>query len=69
LKELRGMIRNFLIGELVEINYLEAKQNAQILNIVGDVYTVKIETEKGDGDKIKILEKDIIGYPGGTLNV
>lgn len=61
------MIRNFLVGELVEINYLETKQNAQILNIVGDVYTVKIETEKGDGEKLKILERDIIGYPGGKL--
>jgi len=61
------MIRNFLVGELVEINYLETKQNAQILNIVGGVYTVKIETEKGDGEKLKILERDIIGYPGGKL--
>ena len=61
------MIRNFLVGELVEINYLETKQNAQILNIVGDVYAVKIETEKGDGERIKILEHDIIGYPGGKL--
>ena len=57
------MIRNFLLGEIVEINYLNEKKTAQIMNITGDIHTVKIETENGDGDKIKILEQDIIGYP------
>lgn len=61
------MIRNFLLGEIVEINYLNEKKTAQILDITGDIYTVKIETEEGDGEKIKILEPNIIGYPGGKL--
>jgi hypothetical protein len=61
------MLRNFLIAEMVEINYLSEKKTAQILDIIGDIYTVKIETENGDGKKIKILEPDIIGYLGGEL--
>ena len=59
------MIRNFLIGEIVEIKLKNDVKTAQILNITGDLYAVKIETEEGDGEKIKILENDIIGYPGG----
>jgi len=59
------MIRNFLIGEMVEIFYKNSRENALILDITGDLYTVKIETEAGDGEKIKILEPDIIGYPDG----
>ncbi len=61
------MIRNFLVGEIVEINYKGKVETAQIWDITGDIYTVKIETEEGDGEKIKILENDIIGYPGGVL--
>jgi hypothetical protein len=61
------MIRNFLIGELVEIYYKKTTETALILDITGDLYTVKIETEEGDGEKIKILEHDIIGYQGGEL--
>jgi FKBP-type peptidyl-prolyl cis-trans isomerase 2 len=61
------MIRNFLLGEIVEINYQGKVEKAQIWDITGDIHTVKIETEEGDGDKIKILEHDIIGYPGGEL--
>ena len=61
------MIRNFLIGEIVEIFYKNSRENALILDITGDLYTVKIETEAGDGERIKILEPDIIGYPGGKL--
>jgi hypothetical protein len=61
------MIRNFLIGEMVEIYYKKTTETALILDITGDVYTVKIETEAGDGEKIKILEPDIIGYPDGKL--
>ena len=61
------MIRNFLIGEMVEIFYKNSRENALILDITGDLYTVKIETVTGDGEKIKILEPDIIGYPGGKL--
>jgi len=59
------MIRNFLIGEIVEIYYKTKVEKAQIWDITGDIYTVKIETEAGDGEKIKILEPDIIGYPDG----
>lgn len=59
------MLRNFFVGEIVEINYLNEKKTAQILDIVGDIHTVKIETE--DGEKVKILEPDIIGYLGGEL--
>jgi hypothetical protein len=59
------MLRNFFVGEIVEINYLNEKKTAQILDIVGDIYTVKIETENAEGEKIKILEPDIIGYLGG----
>ena len=61
------MIRNFLIGEMVEIYYKKTTETALILDITGDLYTVKIETEAGDGERIKILEPDIIGYPGGKL--
>jgi hypothetical protein len=57
------MIRNFLVGETVEINYKGKIIEAQIHNIAGDVYSVKTE----EGAHITVEESDIIGYPGGEL--
>jgi len=54
------MIRNFLVGETVEINYKGKIMTAQIHNIAGDVYSVKTE----DGNNITVKEPFIIGYPG-----
>ena len=55
------MIRNFLVGETVEINYKDKKIKVQIHNIAGNIYSVKTE----DGAHITVEESDIIGYPGG----
>ena len=57
------MIRNFLVGETVEINYKGKIMTAQIHNIAGNIYSVKTQ----DGNNITVNESDIIGYPGGEL--
>jgi len=57
------MIRNFLVGETVEINYKGKIMTAQIHNIAGNIYSVKTE----EGNNITVKESDIIGYPGGEL--
>ena len=57
------MIRNFLVGETVEIKNGDKKIKVQIHNIAGNIYSVKTQ----DGNNITVKESDIIGYPGGEL--
>jgi hypothetical protein len=59
----RKMIRNFLVGETVEIKNGDKIIKAQIHNIAGNIYSVTTE----DGAHITVEESDIIGYPGGEL--
>jgi len=61
------MLRNFLVGEIVEINHKGKVENAQIMYIEDGIYTVRIAAEEGHGEWLDILEPDIIGYPSGKL--